>query len=240
MRTSMLPSLMTVANTNIRARNLEARFFELGRIFQPTDEKLPIETDVLGMCAYGPDEDFFTIKGVIETILENLGIEEYDIVPVKGDPTYHPGRCAELVIDGDPIGRFGEIHPIVAERYELDARSYAARLDVEKLFAHYNPNREYTPLPKFPAVTRDIAVVCDKAVTVGALEDCIRRGARGLLKDVALFDIYTGTGIPNGKKSVAFSLTLRSDERNLTAEEADEDVRNILNLLKSELDAVLR
>ena len=98
----------------------------------------------------------------------------------------------------------------------------------------------YHPLPKFPAVTRDIAVVCDKAVTVGALEDCIRRGAKGLLKDVALFDIYTGTGIPDGKKSVAFSLTLRSDDRNLTAEEADEDVQSILELLKSELDAVLR
>ena len=99
---------------------------------------------------------------------------------------------------------------------------------------------EYVPLPKFPAVTRDIAVVCGKAVTVGALEDCIRRGAKGLLKDVTLFDIYTGAGIPEGKKSVAFNLTLRSDDRSLTAEEADADVKSILELLQSELNAVLR
>ena len=98
----------------------------------------------------------------------------------------------------------------------------------------------YTPLPKFPAVTRDIAVVCDRAVTVGALEDCIRRGAKGLLKDVSLFDIYTGPGIPEDKKSVAFNLTLRSDERSLTAAEADEDVKSILALLQTELGATLR
>ena len=96
------------------------------------------------------------------------------------------------------------------------------------------------PLPKFPAVSRDIAVVCDRGVTVGVLEDCIRRGAKGLLKSVSLFDIYTGDGIPEGKKSVAFNLTLRADDRNLTAQEADEDLKSILELLKSELNAVLR
>jgi len=99
---------------------------------------------------------------------------------------------------------------------------------------------EYTPLPKFPAVTRDIAVVCDKAVTVGALEDCIRRNTKGLLKDVVLFDIYTGTGIPEGKKSVAFNLTLRADDRSLTAEEADADMKSVLSALAEELGAVLR
>jgi phenylalanyl-tRNA synthetase beta chain len=107
-------------------------------------------------------------------------------------------------------------------------------------FAARGEDPVYQPLPKFPAVTRDIAVVCDKAVTVGALVDCIRRGAKGLLKDVALFDIYTGTGIPEGKKSVAFNLTLRADDRSLTAEEADADVKSILDLLASELNAVLR
>ena len=111
---------------------------------------------------------------------------------------------------------------------------------MEKLFAHYNPNREYTPLPKFPAVTRDIAVVCGEAITVGALEDCIRKGAKGLLKDVTLFDIYRGKGVPEGKKSVAFSLVLRADDRSLTAEEADSDVKSILETLEKDLDAVLR
>ena len=117
---------------------------------------------------------------------------------------------------------------------------YCAELELKELMAAKGADPEYVPLPKFPAVTRDIAVVCDRAVTVGALEDCIRRGAKGLLKDVSLFDIYTGSGIPEGKKSVAFNLTLRSDDRSLTAQEADEDVKSILETLKAELNAVLR
>ena len=128
----------------------------------------------------------------------------------------------------------------MAANYGVDGELYAAELRFDALYESISPEPIYQPLPKFPAVTRDIAVVCDKAVTVGALEDCIRRGAHGLLKDVALFDIYTGVGIPSGKKSVAFNLTLRADDRNLTAEEADEDVKSILDLLKTELDAVLR
>ena len=135
---------------------------------------------------------------------------------------------------------FGQIHPLVARNYDVDADFYCAELDFNALFAARGEDPVYQPLPKFPAVTRDIAVVCDKAVTVGALEDCIRRGAKGLLKDVALFDIYTGAGIPEGKKSVAFNLTLRADDRSLTAQEADEDVKSILDLLASELGAILR
>ena len=123
---------------------------------------------------------------------------------------------------------FGQIHPLVAQNYGVDAEFYCAELSFDELEHVKGADPEYVPLPKFPAVTRDIAVVCDEAVTVGALEDCIRRGAKGLLKEVALFDIYTGAGIPEGKKSVAFSLTLRADDRSLTAEEADEDVKSIL------------
>ena len=113
--------------------------YEMATEYIPVEgQQLPYEPVRLTMGMYG-DCDFFTIKGAIETILENLDIEEYDIVPVKDDPTYHPGRCAELVIDGDPIGRFGEIHPIVAERYELDARSYAARLDAGEALRSLQP-----------------------------------------------------------------------------------------------------
>ena len=122
----------------------------------------------------------------------------------------------------------------------MDAELYAAELRFDALYESKGSQPLYQPLPKFPAVTRDIAVVCDEAVTVGALEDCIRRGAKGLLKEVALFDIYRGKGVDEGKKSVAFNLILRSDERSLTAEEADEDVKSILSLLETELGAVLR
>ncbi len=128
----------------------------------------------------------------------------------------------------------------MARNYGVDAAFYCAELSFDALFAARGADAVYQPLPKFPAVTRDIAVVCDKAIPVGDLEDCIRRGAKGLLKEVALFDIYTGLGIPAGKKSVAFSLTLRADERSLTAQEADEDVQGILALLEREYQAVLR
>ena len=128
----------------------------------------------------------------------------------------------------------------MAKNYGVDAEFYCAELAMDELENAKGADPEYVPLPKFPAVTRDIAVVCDRAVTVGALEDCIRRGAKGLLKDVSLFDICPGSGIPEGKKSVAFNLTLRSDDRSLTAQEADEDVKSILETLKAELNAVLR
>ena len=122
----------------------------------------------------------------------------------------------------------------------MDTEVYAAELSFNALYAHKGADPIYTPLPKYPSVTRDIAVVCRREITVGQLEDCIRRGAKGLLKDVALFDIYTGKGVAEGFKSVAFNLQLRSDQRNLTAQEADEDVQSILDLLKAELGAVLR
>ena len=113
-------------------------------------------------------------------------------------------------------------------------------MNFDALFAVRSTDPRYTPLPKFPAVTRDIALVCDEAITVGALEACIRKGAKGLLKEVTLFDIYRGQGVPKGKKSVAFSLVLRSDEKSLTAEEAEEDLQQILATLKNELGALLR
>ena len=128
----------------------------------------------------------------------------------------------------------------MAQNYGVDAELYCAELSLDELTLAKGPDPEYVPLPRFPAVTRDISVVCGEAVTVGALEDAIRRGAKGLLKEVTLFDIYRGAGIPEGKKSVAFNLTLRSDERSLTAEEADEDVKGILETLERDLGAVLR
>ena len=156
------------------------------------------------------------------------------------NPSYHPGRCAAVWSGERLLGVFGQIHPLVARNYDVDGAFYCAELHFDALLAIRGADPEYVPLPKFPSVTRDIAVVCDEAVSVGALEACIRRGARGLLKECALFDIYRGKGIDEGKKSVAFNLVLRSDERSLTAEEADTDVQHILDTLKEQLGAVLR
>jgi len=242
MRTTTLPSMLEILARNYNFRNKSARLYELGRTYFAKNDGTGMadEPKVLSLGAYGPEMDFFALKGAVETLLDGMRITGVTYAAERENPSYHPGRCAKIWCGDTLLGILGQVHPHVAENYGVDCELYAAELSFDALYASIGGKAIYQPLPKFPAVTRDIAVVCDKAVTVGALEDCIRRGARGLLKDVALFDIYTGAGIPNGKKSVAFSLTLRSDERNLTAEEADEDVRNILNLLKSELDAVLR
>ena len=140
----------------------------------------------------------------------------------------------------DIVGVFGQIHPQAARNFGVEAELYCAELSFDALAAVQGADPEYAPLPRFPAVTRDIAVVCGESVTIGALENAIRTGARGLLKDVALFDIYRGKNIGEGKKSVAFNLTLRSDDRSLTGEEADEDVKSILETLKKDCGAVLR
>ena len=195
---------------------------------------------MLSLGAYGPDVDFFALKGAVEAVLDGLRIPGIRYTAERENPSYHPGRCAKVWCGNALLGVLGQIHPQVAVSYGVDCELYAAELSFDALYAHAGGKPVYQPLPKFPAVTRDIAVVCDQSIPVADLEDCIRRGARGLLKSVTLFDIYTGVGIPAEKKSVAFNLELRSDERNLTAEEANEDVNHILALLQSELGAVLR
>ena len=198
---------------------------------------------MLTLGAYGEDMGFYAMKGAVEAILKDIRAVDIHFEGPTGAPSdasYHPGRCATVWSGSDCIGIFGQIHPLAAQNYGVDAELYCAELSFDELLNAKGPDPEYVPLPRFTAVTRAIAVVCGEKVTVGALEDCIRRGAKGLLKDVTLFDIYTGAGIPEGKKSVAFNLTLRSDDRSLTAQEADEDVKSILETLKAELNAVLR
>ena len=228
MRTSMLPSLMTVANTNIRARNLEARFFELGRIFQPTDEKLPIETDVLGLCAYGPQEDFFTVKGVVEELMNAL-VVDVRFVPVHDNKTYHPGRCADIYAGDVKVGTMGELHPAVTEAYDMTCRVYCAEFDIPKLFEAHGDERKYKALPKYPAVTRDLSLVCDDEVTSDEIIDIIKKSAKHL-ESVSIFDMYKGEQVPEGKKSLSYNLVLRKDG-SMTDEEADAVVAKVLKAL---------
>ena len=241
MRTTVLPSMLEILARNFNYRNKAAKLYEIGRIYLPgREDGLANESKVLSIGAYGPDMDFFTMKGMLEAILADLRVKNVRFEACNDNPSYHPGRCATVWADSDCLGHFGQIHPLVTRNYDVDGEFYCAELSFDELMLAKGADAEYTPLPKFPAVTRDIAVVCDEAVTVGALSDCIRRGAKGLLKEVTLFDIYRGKGVDEGKKSVAFNLVLRADDRSLTAAEADEDVASILALLKSELGAVLR
>ncbi len=244
MRTTTLPSMLEILTRNYNYRNKCAKLYEVGRIYLPGGEDgLAIEAKVLSMGAYGEDMDFYTMKGAIEAILKEIRAEDVHFEGPTGAPSdasYHPGRCATVWSGSDCIGIFGQIHPLVARNYGVDGELYCAELSFDELMNARGADPEYTPLPKFPAVTRDIAVVCDEAITVGALETAIRKGARGLLKEVSLFDIYRGKGIDEGKKSVAFNLILRADDRSLTAEEADADVKAILEVLEQDCGAVLR
>ena len=240
MRTTTLPSMLEILTRNYNFRNKSAKLYELGRVYFKRADGLADEPKVLTLGAYGDNMDFFALKGAVEAVLKQLRIENVRFLADSENPSYHPGRCAKVFSGDRLLGVLGQVHPHVAGNYGVDAELYAAELRFDALYESKGPQPLYQPLPKFPAVTRDIAVVCDKAVTVGELEDAIRKGAKGLLKDVALFDIYTGVGIAPGKKSVAFNLTLRSDDRSLTAEEADADVKSILTALEQECGAVLR
>ena len=242
MRTTVLPSMLEILTRNYNFRNKSAKLYEVGRIYLPGGEDgLAVENKVLSMGAYGEDMDFFALKGAIEAILKEIRAQDVRFeLPCQPNPSYHPGRVADVYAGVRRIGVMGQIHPLVAQTYGVDAELYCAELDLGQLMCSKGTDPEYVPLPKFPAVTRDIAVVCDEAVTVGALETAIRKGARGLLKEVSLFDIYRGKGVAEGKKSVAFNLVLRADDRSLTAEEADTDVKAILEVLKQDCGAILR
>ena len=242
MRTTVLPSMLEILTRNYNYRNQNVKLYEVGRTYLPGGEDgLAIENKVLSMGAYGSDMDFYTLKGAVEAILKDLRAEDIRFqVPSVPNPSYHPGRVADVYAGEHHIGVLGQIHPLVAQNYGVDAELYCAELELNELAAAKGADPEYVPLPKFPNLTRDIAVVCEEKVTVGQLEDCIRSAGGKLIKQVSLFDIYRGKGIDEGKKSVAFNLVLRADDRSLTGEEADADVKKVLEALASQLGAVLR
>ena len=240
MRTTVMPSMLEILTRNYNYRNKEAHLYELGRTYFEREDGMADEPKHLSLGVYGPEESFFTLKGAVETILDSIRAEDVTYVAEKSDPSYHPGRCAKVYVNGQEVGTLGQIHPLVAANYGVDAELYYADLKFDALFASRGADPEYQPLPKVPAVTRDIAVLVDKAVTVGAMESSIQAAAKGLLKDVTLFDIYEGAKLPTGKKSVAFNLVLRADDRSLTAQEADDEVNLVLERLKKDFDAMLR
>ena len=241
MRTTALPSMLETLARNYSYRNKAAKLYEIATVYKPVAGRdLADERPMLSLGAYGAGMDFFALKGVVEQTLCALNVKNVSFAARSDIPAFHPGRCAEVRAGGVFLGVLGQLHPLTCQNYGMDCDVFAAQLDFMDLLAQRAGEARYEPLPRFPSVTRDIAVVCAQEITVAQLEECINRGARGLLKEVELFDIYTGAPIPAGKKSVAFNLTLRSDERSLTAEEADEDVHSVLTLLERELGAVLR
>ena len=217
MRTTALPSMLETLARNYSYRNKAAKLYEIATVYKPVAGRdLADERPMLSLGAYGAGMDFFALKGVVEQTLCALNVKNVSFAARSDIPAFHPGRCAEVRAGGVFLGVLGQLHPLTCQNYGMDCDVFAAQLDFMDLLAQRAGEARYEPLPRFPSVTRDIAVVCAQEITVAQLEECINRGARGLLKEVELFDIYTGAPIPAGKKSVAFNLTLRSDERSLT------------------------
>ena len=240
MRTTALPSMLEVLSENYSDRNRQVCFSELATEYIPrADGELPDENLKIILGAYGGGFDFYALKGGIEALLARCGVKEYTVAPAADRPAYHPGRCAVLTAGKQEIGLFGQIHPAVAENYGIEEAVFAADLDVAALSAAVAPEEKYRPLPKFPAVTRDLALLCSADLPVAELERAIRKGAGKLLETVTLFDVYTGAQIPEGKKSVAYSLTLRSDEGTLTEAEIERVTSRVIKELEA-LGAVLR
>ncbi len=241
MRTTALPSMLDILSRNYAYHNKAVKLYELAKIYLPVEgEALPYEPKMLVFGAYGPGESFFAMKGRVEALLKAIRAGEARFEADKQNPSYHPGRCARLIVDGKCVGTFGQVHPQVAKNYGMDCEVYTAELHFTDLMTVLAPEPTFTALPKYPGVSRDLAIVCREDVTVGALEDCIRNAGGKLLREIKLFDIYRGVGILPGCKSVAFSLRLRADDRTLADTDIDPVISRILKALASELNASLR
>ena len=240
MRTNAIPSMMLILAKNYNNRNGAVSLYEIGNEYIPVaGEQLPDEVPNLILGMYGEDRDFFTLKGVVENLFDTLGIEDYDVEACHDNPTFHPGRCAVISKDGEEIGIIGEIHPLVCANYGINTRVYVGRLRMRKLYALQGAERKYHPLPKFPASTRDLALLCDDSLPVLTMEKAIKAAAGKILEKVELFDVYKGSQIADGKKSVAFNITMRASDRTLTDEEVGGAMNRILKALE-ELGAQIR
>ena len=240
MRTSALPSMMEVLQRNNSYRNKAVKFYETGKVYLPVEgQDLLDEPTYLTLGFYGGG-DFFSLKGEAEAILRGMNTVTPEFRAITNDPGFHPGRCAGVYMDGVEVGRLGQIHPLTAANYDLDMEVYAAQFNVTEILNHIQPDPSYHPLPRFPAMTRDIAVVCDAGITVAELERCIYDAGGEYLESCELFDVYTGSHIAEGKKSVAFSLVLRARDQTLTDDHAQETVDAVLEALETRLGAVIR
>ena len=246
MRTTVLPSMCEVLARNYNLRNPEASLFELGTEYLPTEEgKLPYEPDRLSIGIYGGGADFYSLKGIVEEIFDSIGIDgvEYEAADQNCGfdevSMFHPGRVAAASVNGEKIAIFGEMHPEIAEGYGIGTRVYCAKINVDVLLKLDYSERVYKPLPKYPAATRDISLICDDSLPVASLEKLIKGAVGSVLERVKLFDVYKGEQIAGGKKSVAFSIVMRSAEGTLNDEQADAAMKRVKKAL-AEIGAEVR
>ena len=240
MRTTLIPNMLEVLATNVSHKVKKAYAFECGHIFKPQENGLPIETNHLSVGMYGSKVDFFVLKGVIENILNSVGLKGYEIEPETTNTTFHPGRCAKVVYNNVCLGIFGELHPNVIENYNLGQRVYVCEIDTDLVFENCDLLKTYTPLPKYPSTSRDIALIVKDEIFVKQIEDIIKANSCGLVESYSLFDVYKGSQIEEGYKSIAYSITYRSAEKTLTDEDVAKVHDKILSELSEKLNANLR
>ena len=240
MRTTALPCMMDVVARNYNNRNLSESFYELATVYIPKGEnELPEEKKTLVLAEYGEGRSFFSLKGKLEALLASAGAADYEVLPLSTAASYHPGRTARITAGGKELAVIGELHPDVLENYGVGAKVWAAQIDFDLLYALKNTLRLYKPLPKFPAIARDLSVVCDKSEPVAKLEKTIAEAAGEQLEKIELFDVYEGLQVGPAKKSVAFSLLFRAADRTLTDAEIDADMQRAIEALKA-IGAFLR
>lgn len=240
MRTTTLSSMLEILSLNFKQRNQDAALFEIGKIYIPEDGKqLPTESEVVTLGMYG-NTDFYEIKGIAEEMFDTIGITNYSFAPLCDNPSYHPGRCAEIKINGKTAGVIGQIHPQTAQNYDMDCEVYAAQIDFDALLKNATSAKTYKKLPKYPAVTRDLALLANEDVLAGDIYDIIKKASGKILDSIKLFDIYRGDQIENGMKSMAYSIVFRAEDRTLTDDEINKVMDKILRSLEHQVGAKLR
>lgn len=240
MRTTLIPTMMEVFARNLKNNNDRLSIYEIGNSFHPAEgEELPKEKLHLTMGAYG-DIDFYYLKDGITKVLEDLGLKNIFFVKEKNNPTFHEGRCANIVVDGERIGTMGQISYEVLDHYDIDENIYMGELDFEKIVERASFIKSYNPIIKFPSIKRDIAIVVEKEVESQKIEEVIHSLGEELIKEIYLFDSYEGKHIEEGKKSLAYSIIFQSKERTLKDEEVNALYDSILKALEKEVNAALR
>lgn len=245
MKTTSVPTMMQMLQNNNNYKNKEVKLFDISRTYQNKNEaiqkgELPQENNILTIGMYSDSEDFYTLKGLVEEILEVTGLTRYDIQKEVNNKMYHPGRCANFKVGNDVIATFGEANPLLTRNYDISQRVLLAEINLDKISKYARSNKKYAPITKFPAVERDISMVIDESVEVGEIEKIIQKKAKKTLEEAKLFDVYRSEKLGENKKSVAYSLKFRVPDRTLKDEEINSIMTEILAELEKQLGAELR
>ena len=251
MRPTTIPSMMQTLALNNNRKNQNVKLFDISRNYRNINGEVekgevPLQENILTIGMYGDDVDFYTLKGLIENVLEASNVNHYDIIKEKNNSSYHLGRCANIKVGLDVIATIGEVHPEVLMNYDINKRCYLAELNITKVVKYSKQNKKYQEVPKFPAVERDIAIIVDEEVEVGSIEQAIVKKSKRLLKgkkgleEIKLFDIYRDEKLGEGKKSIAYSLIFRDKTKSMSDDEINPVMEEITKELEDKFGATLR